>query len=125
MRTHQGMSQEYCNDSRCERTRRGERHLAHSLQEQDRKTLEKLKELLGLGSILTGGIGAAATGLLTADSIGAIIGGAAGTVMGHVIKNLGEDYAARFLSPNEKKRIGGVIISTMEKRSLRKTLRRE
>ena len=35
--------------------------------------------------------------------------------MGHVIKNLGEDYAARFLSPNEKKRIGGVIISTMEK----------
>lgn len=53
----------------------------------------------------------AATGLLVAGPIGAIIGGAAGTVL----KKLGDDYAVRFLSPNEKERIGRVFIRTMEK----------
>jgi len=78
------MSQDgYCNDSRCERTRRGEIHSAHSLQDQDQKTLEKLKMLLGLGSSLTGGTAGAATGLLVAGPVGAIIGGAAGTLIGH------------------------------------------
>jgi hypothetical protein len=110
------MSQDgYCNDSRCERTRKGEVHLSHSLQDQDEKTLEKLKALLGLGSNLTGGIGGAATGLLVAGPVGAIIGGAAGTILGHVLKNIGDDYAVRFLSPSEQMRIGGVIIYTMNK----------
>lgn len=105
----------YCNDSRCERTKKGEIHLAHNLQDQDKKTLERLKALLGLGSNLTGSIGGAATGLLVAGPVGAIIGGAAGTMIGHVLKNLGDDYAVRFLSPNEQMRIGGVIIYTMNK----------
>ena len=124
MRTHQRMRQEYCNYFRCERTRRGERHLAHSLLDQDWKTLENLKELLGLGSILTGGIGAvSATGLLTADSIGAIIKGAADTVMGHVIKNLGEDYWHVFLAPMRRRESAGSLL--LPWRRLRKTLRRE
>jgi hypothetical protein len=61
------MSQDdYCNDSRCERTRRGEIHSAHSLHDQGLETLKKLKTLLGLGSALTGGTPGAATGLLKA-----------------------------------------------------------
>ena len=105
----------YCNDSRCERTRKGEIHPAHSLQDQDEKTLRKLRELLNLGSSLTGGTLGFAAGLLVAGPPGAIIGGAVGTTIGHILKITGNDYAVRFLSPNEQMRIGGVIIYTMNK----------
>lgn len=104
-----------CNDSRCERTKRGEIHSAHSLQDQDQKTVERLKNLPGLGSSLTGGTAGAAIGLIVGGPAGAVIGGAAGTLIGHVLKKVGDDYAVRFLSPNEQMRIGGVIIYTMNK----------
>ena len=100
----------YCNDSRCERTKRGEKHLVHSLKDQDQKTLQKLKNVLNLGSALTGGTMGVATGLIVAGPPGAIIGGALGTTIGHVLKDIGNDYAVRSLSPNEQTRIGGVII---------------
>ena len=38
-----------------------------------------------------------------------------GTTIGHVLKDIGNDYAVRSLSPNEQTRIGGVIIYAINK----------
>jgi hypothetical protein len=51
---------------------------------------------------------------LVAGPVEAIVGSAAGTIIGHVLKNLGEDYAVRLLGPNEQTRIVGVMIYTNE-----------
>jgi uncharacterized protein YcfJ len=105
----------YCNDARCERTRRGEKHVAHSLIDQDKNTLQSLRSLLELGSNLTGGSIGAATGLLIGGSAGAIAGGLAGTIIQHILKQIGNDVSARFLSPREQMRIGGVMIHACNK----------
>jgi hypothetical protein len=87
----------------------------HTLVDQDKKTLQSLRNLLDLGSNLAGGSIGAAAGLIAGGPAGAIAGGMAGTVVGHVLKSVGKDFAVRFLSPNEQKRIGGVVIRASEK----------
>lgn len=100
-------SDEFCNDGRCERTKRGEKHRIHDISEYDDRQRESCKNLIQLGSQLTGGLIAAS--LLTAASPEAILGQIVGALLGHSL-NIG-----RFLAPREKTRIGAAFIYATRK----------
>lgn len=100
----------FCNDPRCERSRKGEVHPLHDTSEYNIKRLESIKDLISAGSEMAGIPIGAAIGFIAAGQEGGIIGGIAGSLVGHTIKNIGNEVAKRILSPREQKRIGKVII---------------
>jgi hypothetical protein len=104
---------EFCNDARCERTRKGEKHRIHDITEYDDRQRESFKNLLQLGSQLAGGSIAAI--LSGAASPEAILIQFAGALFGHSLNLVGNEISQRFLAPREKTRIGAAFIYATRK----------
>lgn len=100
----------FCNDPRCERSRKGEIHPLHDTSKYDAKRLESIGDLISMGSEIVGIPIGAAVGFMVAGQQGGTIGGIAGSLVGHVIKNIGNEVAKRILSPREQIRVGKVVI---------------
>lgn len=112
---YQKVTKQYCNDSRCARVRKGEKHLAHNLTDVESSRRNSLEELISAGTHLAGtGIGTA-IGLIMGGPDGVTTGSMIGVGIGHVLNSAGSEISKRFLSPREKNRLGAVLIYTSNK----------
>jgi hypothetical protein len=102
-------AQDLCNDSRCDRNRKGEKHPAHDISPIRQKKFESSQSSIGAGSDIAGAAIGAAAGAALAGPPGGIAGAAAGAAISNVLKNIGTDISERMLSPREKVRIGAAL----------------
>jgi len=73
------------------------------------ETVEGIQSLFNAGSEITGSATGAAIGFLVGGPFGAALGGACAPLLKRGIIKIGNDVAERFLSEQERTRIGGVL----------------
>jgi hypothetical protein len=71
---------------------------------------KSIKDLINFGSDIAGTATGALVGLGIAGPPGAIVGAVSGPIISKTIKKIGNEMANRFLTQNEQRRIGAVLI---------------
>jgi hypothetical protein len=108
-------AEDYCNDPRCDRNRRGERHAVHDISSIHERRFDSIQRIIDAGSDMTGTAIGTIAGAVLGGPPGAVVGGIAGTAISHVLKNVGNDVSQRILSPREEVRVGAALIFGVHK----------
>lgn len=82
---------------------------------EEKKVSKSIRELLDVGSEITGGTSGAAIGLLAGGPVGAILGAASGPIITKGFKKIAVEIAHRLLGHREKARVGATISFSAEK----------
>lgn len=77
--------------------------------------MKSIKDLIDLGSGIAGSTTGALVGLGLAGPPGAVAGAITGPIISKIIRKIADEVANRFLSQNERKRIGAVLIYAGQK----------
>lgn len=91
----------------------------HDNRESENEDEASLKDFVGMGSEIAGGITGTAVGLVIAGPPGALAGAAIGPVLQRVFLNLARDLRNRFLSHREEVRIGATLAYAIERSQTR------
>ena len=78
-------------------------------EQQTGDATDRLRRLIDEGAGITGAAGRAALGLLSGDPLVAAGLGGAGAAAASALRQLGHEFADRFLAPRERKRVGAVL----------------
>lgn len=75
----------------------------------DTKRKERIRDLIGAGSEITGGAIGGAIGFLAAGPVGAAALGAGGVAVSKALMHVGNELSERLLGPRERMRIGATL----------------
>lgn len=85
------------------------------MPQEDNNNPKSIKELIDVGSNITGSVTGATLGFLVGGPPGAVVGAAAGPALVHALKKVGNELANRMLGQREEERLGATIILTSKK----------
>jgi hypothetical protein len=108
-------AEDFCNDPRCDRNRRGERHAVHDTSPMNQRRFDSIQRIIDAGSDITGATIGTIAGAILGGPPGAVVGAVTGTAISHLLRNVGNDVSQRMLSPREEVRVGAALIFGVNK----------
>lgn len=76
---------------------------------------EKVENLIGAGTEITGGVIGGLLGFFIAGPTGAVLGGAGGPIASSALKKIASEFSSRVLAHREEIRVGAVLLYVVEK----------